>query len=105
MDLHESPESNVVTATFELPGLTKENVNIDFQNSTLVVSGDVTTSNEVNENGYVHRERRSGRFARRVPLPSGTKPDDIKAKMENGVLSVTFPKVSAEQVPKRITIQ
>ena len=73
MDLHESPENNLVTATFELPGLTKENVSIDVHNNALVVSGEVTTSNESNENGYVHRERRTGRFSRRVPLPTGTK--------------------------------
>ena len=72
MDIHESPDSNVVTATFELPGLTKENVNIDIQNSSLLVTGEVTTSNELNENGYVHRERRTGKFSRRIPLPAGT---------------------------------
>ena len=73
MDLHESKDSNLVTATFELPGLTKENVNIEIQKNSLVVSGEVTTSNELNENGYVHRERRVGRFSRRVPLPTGVK--------------------------------
>ena len=72
MDIHESPDSNLVTATFELPGLTKENVNIDIQNNSLLVSGEVSTSSELNENGYVHRERRTGRFSRRVPLPAGT---------------------------------
>ena len=35
-------------------------------------AGEVTTSNEFNEKGYVHRERRTGKFSRRIPLPSGT---------------------------------
>ncbi|KAL5501765.1 hypothetical protein ACEPAH_9025 [Sanghuangporus vaninii] len=104
MDIHEASDQNVVTATFELPGLTKENVQIDVQPGRLTVSGEQTVSNDVDEKGFVHRERRYGRFERSLPLPSGAKPTDIKASMENGVLSVTFPKTSPEQVPQRITI-
>ena len=73
MDIHESPEQNVVTATFELPGLTRENVNIDIQNGRLVVSGEQTISKDVEEKGFVHRERQTGRFSRTLPLPTGTK--------------------------------
>lgn len=73
MDIHESPDSNLVTATFELPGLTKENINIDVQPGRLTVSGEQTLSNEYNENGFIHRERRTGRFERSLPLPNGTK--------------------------------
>ncbi|KAL5482464.1 hypothetical protein ACEPAI_9058 [Sanghuangporus weigelae] len=104
MDIREASDQNLVTATFELPGMTKENVQIDVQPGRLTVSGEQTVSNDVDEKGYVHRERRYGRFERSLPLPSGTKPTDIKAAMENGVLSVTFPKTSPEQVPQRITI-
>ena len=47
VDIHEVPQQNVVTATFELPGLSKENVNIDIQNGRLVVSGEQTISKDV----------------------------------------------------------
>ncbi|EJC98617.1 HSP20-like chaperone [Fomitiporia mediterranea MF3/22] len=104
VDIHESPENNQVTATFELPGLQKENVSIDVQNGRLVVSGEQTVSKDVEEKGFVHRERQMGRFSRTLPLPTGTKPTDIQAKMENGLLTVTFPKTSQEQQPQRITI-
>ena len=40
MDVHEDNEKNIVTATFELPGLTKENVNLDVHNNVLTVSGE-----------------------------------------------------------------
>ena len=73
LDIHESPEQNLVTATFDLPGLKKEDVNIDVHNGRLVVSGEQTLSNDVEEKGYVHRERQYGRFSRSLPLPSGTK--------------------------------
>jgi len=104
MDIHESAEANTVTATIELPGLKKEDVTIDVRNNRLVVSGESTISKGTNENGFVHRERQTGKFSRTLPLPAGTKPTDIKASMENGVLSVTFPKSSPEQAPQKIAI-
>ena len=82
----------------------KEDVTIDLQNSRLIVSGEAKFSEEKEENGYVVRERRSGKFSRAVPVPQGTKPEDIKASMENGVLTVTYPKTTQEQQAKRITI-
>ncbi|KAF7796910.1 hypothetical protein EIP86_008095 [Pleurotus ostreatoroseus] len=104
MDIHEDAEKNAVTATFELPGLKKEDVSIDVQNDVLTVSGESKISEERDENGYAVRERRYGKFSRSIPLPKGVKGEEIKAAMENGVLSVTFPKTTPEQTPKKITI-
>ncbi|EPQ60360.1 HSP20-like chaperone [Gloeophyllum trabeum ATCC 11539] len=104
MDLHEDVKQNAVTATFELPGLRKEDVNIDFNNGRLTVSGESKQSADRDEAGYAVRERRYGRFSRTLQLPNGVKPNDIKASMENGVLTVTFPRASAEQTPRRITV-
>ena len=73
MDLHEDNEKNLVTATFELPGLDKENVTIDVHNNALTVSGESRVSTEHGENGYAVRERRFGRFSRSIPLPQGIK--------------------------------
>ena len=73
LDLHEDEKSNAVTATFELPGLKKEDVNIDVQNGVLTVSGESKISNEKDENGFVVRERRYGKFARSLQLPQGIK--------------------------------
>ncbi|KAF8582455.1 HSP20-like chaperone [Ramaria rubella] len=104
MDVHESKQNKEMTATFELPGLKKEDVNIDVHNNRLIVSGQSTLSNELEKEGYAVRERRFGRFSRTLPLPSGIKPEDIKAKMENGVLSISFPKSSPDNEPKKIAI-
>lgn len=71
MDVHEDNEKNLVTATFELPGLTKENVAIDVRNNALTVSGESRVSAERDEHGYAVRERRFGRFSRSIPLPQG----------------------------------
>ncbi|KAA1468043.1 small heat shock protein [Dentipellis sp. KUC8613] len=104
MDLHENAETNTVTASFELPGLKKEDVHIDVHNNTLTVSGESTVSSERDESGYALRERRFGKFSRVLALPQGVKAEDVKASMDDGVLTVSFPKSSPEQAPKRITI-
>lgn len=112
-----------MTATFELPGLSKENVQIDVHNNVLTVSGESKISSERDENGYAVRERRFGRFSRAIPLPQGVKVsidafrrldgeltmqflqgEDVKAAMENGVLTVTFPKSTPQTASQKITI-
>ncbi|CAL1697840.1 unnamed protein product [Somion occarium] len=104
MDIYEDEKRNIVTATFELPGLKKEDVNIDIHNNVLSVSGESKVSSERDEHGYAVRERRYGRFSRSIPLPQGIKGEDVKASLDNGILTVTFPKTTPEQAPKKITI-
>ncbi|KAH7889236.1 small heat shock protein [Phlebopus sp. FC_14] len=104
LDVHENKEANTVTAAFELPGLSSENVTIDVHDNRLTVSGESENTHAEDEAGYTIRERHYGKFTRTVQLPPGTKPEDVTAKMENGVLTVTFPKVNAEQRAHRIAI-
>ncbi|KAF6761090.1 small heat shock protein [Ephemerocybe angulata] len=104
MDLHEDNEKNVVTATFELPGLKKEDINIYMHNGRLTVSAESKVSSEHEEGGYAVRERRFGKFSRTLQLPQGLKEEEVKASIENGVLTVTFPKSTPELAPKKISI-
>lgn len=73
MDLHEDPEKNLVSATFELPGLVKENVHIDVHGNRLTVSAESKRSEEHDENGFAVRERHVGKFSRTLQLPFGVK--------------------------------
>ena len=73
LDLHESKDSDVVTATFELPGLTPENVTIDVDHNRLTVSGESGTSSSHEDSGWTVHERRYGKFPRALQLPLGTK--------------------------------
>jgi HSP20 family protein len=104
MDLHENTETNTVTATFEFPGLKKEDISIDVQNGRMTVSAENKISSEHEESGYAVRERRYGKWSRTLQLPQGVKDSEIKANMDNGLLTVTFPKASAEAAPKKITV-
>lgn len=91
-----------MTTTFELPGVAKEDVGITVHNSTLTVSGEAKLA--LDRDGLVVRERRYGKFSREVPLPQGIRPEDVKATMANGVLTVTCPKSPPEQAPMKIAI-
>ncbi|KAG7090449.1 hypothetical protein E1B28_009565 [Marasmius oreades] len=104
MDLHEDKEKNVVTATFELPGLQKEDVQLDVHDGRLTVSGETKISEDHEQGGYAVRERRFGKFSRTLQLPVGVKEEEIKASLEHGVLTVTFPKTGKQAEPKKITI-
>jgi len=104
MDLHEDTENNKVTATFELPGVRKEDINIDLHNGRLTVSAETKPSEEFEKSGYAVRERRFGKVSRTLQLPVGVKDEDIKASMEDGLLTVTFPKTAAEASATKITI-
>jgi len=73
MDLHENPETNLVTATFEFPGVAKENIQINVHNGKLTVSAETKESEEHSENGYAVRERRYGKYSRTLHLPQGVK--------------------------------
>ncbi|KAL4065414.1 small heat shock protein [Scleroderma citrinum] len=104
MDVHENKDTNTITATFELPGLNSEDVSIEVHQNRLTVSGEFHKTESREEEGYAIRERRQGKFSRTIQLPVGVKPEDVKAKMENGLLDITFPKATPEQQPHRITI-
>lgn len=93
-----------MTASFELPGLKKEDITIDVHHDKLIVSGETNTTSEKKEGDYSVRERKSGKFTRSVALPTGTKPEDINAKLENGLLVVTYPATQPENAPSKITI-
>lgn len=73
MDIHESKERNELTATFELPGMKKEDVSIDVHPNRLTVSGRSTLSNELDKDNYSVRERSYGSFSRSIPIPTGLK--------------------------------
>ena len=69
--MHQDVEKNVVTATFEFPGFSTDDVQINFQNGKLTVSAETKKSEEYAETGYTLRERVHGRLLRTLQLPEG----------------------------------
>lgn len=73
MDVHENPETNTATASFDLPGVKPDEVNIDVHQDRLTISGETSTTQQRDESGYTVRERSWGKFSRTLMLPQGTK--------------------------------
>ena len=71
LDVYQDIEKNVVTATFEFPGVSIDDVQINFQNGKLTVSAETKKSEEYAETGYTLRERVRGRLLRTLQLPEG----------------------------------
>jgi len=98
MDLHENHQTNTVTATFELPGMKKKDIHISLRDGRLIVSGESRLSTEHEQDGYTLRERQFGKFVRTLHVPKDAKEENVTASMEDGVLTVTFPKSTPEGV-------
>ena len=104
IDVQHRNDAIVVRA--DLPGVRKEDVQVEVQDDALVISGQRREEREegADEQGYRMLERSYGSFYRTVPLPQGTNPDDIEAVMRDGVLKVTLP-LAENARPRRIQIQ
>jgi HSP20 family protein len=101
VDIQETADSYRLTA--ELPGLTKEDINITLENNVLRLTGERKFEKDAKKDGYHRIERTYGAFSRAFTLPSQVNHDKVEAAFENGVLTIVVPK--AEQAkPRKISI-
>jgi HSP20 family protein len=99
MDVRDTGDSLVVHC--ELPGIRKEDVNIELQEGNLTISGKRENAVERRDGDrYMYQERQWGTFQRTVALPENCKPEDVKASFQDGVLEVniTKPKMPQQNV-------
>lgn len=75
----------------DLPGLNKDNVNIEVEDDVLMISGERSDENKDERDDYYRSERSYGRFFRALQLPEGVDADKIEATFKDGVLEVTVP--------------
>ncbi len=82
----------------DVPGVKKENLKITLEKGILTVSGSTQgESEEKDEEGnYIRKERHSGEFTRSFNVNKNLDKNDVKAKLENGTLTLTLPKSDPE---------
>ena len=101
VDIYEEDGNIVVKA--EIPGVSKESINVDVKDRVLTLKGERSEDKEVKEERFFRRERTYGSFQRAFTLPADVNTEEIKAEYKDGVLKVTVPKPEAQK-PKQITI-
>jgi HSP20 family protein len=100
-DLVETETDFVLRA--DLPGLSESEVNIEFDDNVLTISGERKSEHEDRKTGYYRVERSFGSFRRTLTLPEGVDAESIRATFNNGVLEVTVPK-PAQRAPRKVQI-
>jgi HSP20 family protein len=100
LDVWESERS--VTYSFDLPGISPDEITIEADDGKLTVSASRSHPAELDTDRFYSLERRYGTYSRTVGLPQGAE-EGISAAFENGVLSVTVPKPEQPK-PRRIEI-
>ena len=94
VDIKENEKDYEIEA--ELPGVKKDEINIELRDDRLTISVQREEHDEEEKRNYIRKERRFSSMSRSFYV-SDVKPEDVKAKFENGVLTLTLPKSEDEK--------
>jgi len=107
MDISENKENYIIR--LDIPGVTKSDISIKVQDNNLIISGrkdeKVENTKDSKSIKVISYERFSGQFIRSCSLPGPFDKDKIKAKYENGVLTITVPKMEKEKNETEIKVE
>jgi HSP20 family protein len=102
VDVYEEKDDIVVKA--ELPGMDKDNIEVNLTDHTLTIKGEKKKEEEVKEENYYRSERSYGSVLRTLELPKDVHADKVKASFKNGILEVRMPKTE-EAKAKEIKVK
>jgi HSP20 family protein len=97
-------EADAVKITIELPGVRPEDVQLSLENNLLTIRGEKRQASQQGADRVHRYERTYGAFERTFTIPSSVDGDHVRATYENGVLTVTLPKVERAR-PRRINVE
>ena len=95
---------NELVVQADLPGMTKDDINVDIEDGQIIIRGERQNSREQTEEGFYRTERSYGSFYRSIPLPEGTDAEAAKADFRNGVLEITMLMPEQKQRGRRLEI-
>ncbi len=90
LDVYEDKDDVVVKA--ELPGMEKNDIQVNLADHTLTIKGEKKKEQEIKQENYYRAERAYGSFLRSLELPRDVQADKVKASFKNGVLEIRLPK-------------
>jgi HSP20 family protein len=102
LDMFQDRENVYVKA--DLPGMSKDDIDISLQEDTLSISGERKANDKSQEAELLRAERFVGQFQRTVTLPAPVAVQEVKAHYKDGVLTITLPKTE-EAKPRQIDVQ
>jgi HSP20 family protein len=103
VDIYETENHDLVVRA-ELPGMTREDIEVSVENSTLVLKGEKKLDAEVKDESYRRIERTYGTFHRSFTLPNTVDTAKVTADFKNGVLTVKLP-FREEAKPRSINVE
>lgn len=101
VSFRESRDGRTITATFNLPGIKKNNAHVSYRGTHLTVTWETVKITEIDEGGTLVREREKKEFSRTIPLPEGTKFEEVGARMDDRYLILTYPNMRSVRVEPR----
>ena len=102
VDIFETDGHDLVLKA-ELPGMTREDIEVTVENSTLVLKGTKKLDTQIKEENYRRIERAYGTFNRSFTLPTTVDATKVSAEYKNGVLTVKLP-FREEAKPRTINV-
>ena len=87
----------------ELPGVNKDQLNVELNDRELVITGEVAEPKQEDGRRRRRSTRRTGRFEFRASLPGDINPEGVSATLSDGVLTVKIPKSEAAR-PRRVEV-
>jgi len=97
-------DRDTLTIAAEMPGLSKEQVEITYADGALTITGKRDAARSTASMSVLRRERSIGSFEKTIRIPVKIVSDKIVAKFTNGILTITLPKAE-DAKPKAITIE
>jgi HSP20 family protein len=98
-----SESDNAYLISLDLPGVPKDDVRIEIQDNSLIVTGERKMERRKEEGRALALERFRGNFRREFALPASVDPERVSAAYREGVLEITVPK-SAASKPRTVKI-
>ncbi|TVP93974.1 MAG: Hsp20/alpha crystallin family protein [Acholeplasmatales bacterium] len=102
LDVRQDGETYLIEA--DLPGVKKEEVHVSYDDGLFTIAVERQEETEDKHEGYLHRERRMSSMKRSINLPD-LDPQQIKARLEEGVLKVVAEKQAVQDTRTVIDIE